>query len=124
MNKAERRRRLARTFEKYIRLGLYDTSLDVFDICQRIRMSCVTAGSARDLFAVWELIRMLRAEGKREELRIFCEIYHSSSKSKMYGGCIKDAVIASSMKHFCDERTVYRKLAYVEKRYEQIRSGI
>ncbi len=71
MNKAERRRRLARTFEKYIRLGLYDTSLDVFDICQRIRMSCVSAGSARDLFAVWELIRMLRAEGKREELRYF-----------------------------------------------------
>ena len=122
MNKAMGRRRLARTFEKYIRLGLYDSSLDVFTVCQRIKMSCMTSDSARDLFAVWELIRLLKIEEKREELMIFCEIYHASRKK--YSGSIKDAVIASSMKHFCDERTIYRKLSYVEDRYYKIRSGI
>ena len=122
MNNAERRRRLARTFEKYIRLGLYDTSLDVFTVCQRIKMSCPSLDTARDLFAVWELIRLLRAEGKREELRIFCEIYHATRHKRANN--IKDAVVACSMKHFCDERTVYRKLAYVEKRYEQLHDGI
>ena len=122
MNKAERRRRLARTFEKYIRLGLYDASLDVFTVCQRIKMSCANVDAARDLFAVWELIRLLRAEGRREELTIFCEIYHHSQRR--YSGCIKDAVVACAFRRFCDERTVYRKLAYVEERYEQLRSGI
>lgn len=122
MNKAMGRRLLARTFEKYIRLGLYDSSLDVFTVCQRIKMSCMTSDSARDLFAVWELIRWLRAEGKREELMIFCEIYHVARRK--YGTNIKDAVIASSMKHFCDERTIYRKLSYVENRYYQIRNSI
>ena len=122
MNNMTSRRRLARTFEKYIRLGLYDPSLDVFTVCQRIKMSCANADSARDLFAVWELIRLLRAEGKKEELMIFCEIYRGTARK--YGRNIKDAVIASSMRHFCDERTVYRKLFYVEKRYEQLRRGI
>ena len=122
MNKAEHRRRLARTFEKYIRLGLYDSSLDVFTVCQRIKMSCASSDSACDLFAIWELIRLLKSEGKREELRIFCEVYRGSRRR--YSGSIKDAVIACSLRRFCDERTVYRKLAYVEKRYDQIRSGI
>lgn len=122
MNKAERRRRLARTFEKYIRLGLYDPSLDVFSVCQRIKMSCGSIDAARDLFAVWELIRLLRAEGRREEMTIFCEIYRGSLKR--YRGCVKDAVVACAMRRYCDERTVYRKLAYVEGRYEQIRRGI
>lgn len=122
MNSGEQRRRLARTLEKYIRLGLYDASLDVFTICHRIKMSCGSSESARDLFAMWELIRILKAEGRREELKIFCEIYHKGIKKRQNG--IADAVVATAMKHYCDERTVYRRLAYVERRYAQIRQSI
>lgn len=122
MNNSVQRRRLARTLEKYIRLGLYDASLDVFTVCQRIKMSCASSESARDLFAVWELIRLLKVEGRREELKIFCEIYHKDMKKRQ--NSIKDAVVACAMRHYCDERTVYRRLAYVEERYAQIRGSI
>ncbi len=122
MKKCRKRRELSRIFEKYFRLGLHKNRLDVFSVCRRIRGSCGGLGAAKDLFAVWELRLLLSLEKREEELQIFEEIYLKDIKK--YHNNTNDKVVAYSLRHYCDPRTVYRRLAYIEKMYYDIRETL
>ena len=122
MKGSRRRRELSRVFEKYFRLGLHKSGADVFSICRRIRGACGSLSAAEDVFAVWELCRMLRLEGRLDELKTFECIYLNDIK--MRDNDISGRVLVYAQREFCDPRTVYRRLAYIEKRYHEIRDTL
>ena len=92
--------------------------MDVFEVCARISGYSRTKGEAKDLFAVWETCRILRLCGREEELRVFEETYLSREPQK-YNNALR-----LSRKYHLDERTLYRRLAYVEKQYGIIRKSL
>ena len=116
MKRIKKRKRIACIFKKYERLGLRDKRLDVFSVCKRIQGSCRTMSESKDLFAMWELVRLLRMEKRSEELEVFKRIYMQDGVSM--------SVLKQSRSAWCDERTLYRHLAYIEQRYEQIRDSL
>ena len=116
MKKVKQRKRIACVIKKYVRLGLHDRRIDVFSTCRRIQGSSRNLSEAKDLFAVWELVRLLRMEDRFEELAVFERIY--------LGNAVSMSVLKHASVAWCDERTLYRRLAYVERRYEQIRNSL
>ena len=122
MRKNRQRRELSRIFERYFRLGLHKSRADVFCVCRRIEGACGSLSAAKDVFAVWELCRMLKLENRVEELETFEKIYLNNIKR--CDNDISNRVITYAEHNFCDPRTVYRRLAYIEKTYYKIRNSI
>ena len=122
MKKTIERNRIARVFTKYIRLGLYRKNMDVFSVCKRIRGACSTAAEANALFAAWETCRLLRAEGKREELECFLRIY--VFENRRYIKETESTVLRCAYNLNLDPRTIYRRLQYVEQRYKTIKDSL
>ena len=122
MKKTYQRNKLIGIFKKYIRLGLYRDGLDVFSVCERIRGSCRTLEGAKDLFAVWETCRLLRLGERTEALATFERVYLRGSVKNQNDVSMK--VVKYAQRYNYDERTVWRRLAYVEKQYEIIRKSL
>ena len=122
MRISDSRKRFVRSFEKYIRLGLDSERLDVFDVFYRIERSVSSKTVAKDVFAVWELCRILRLEGRHEELSTFKRVYISALRCGERD--ISACVLRCAFDTYYDQRTVYRHLAYVEKKYALIRKGL
>ena len=116
------RKKLVRSFEKYIRLGLDDERLDVFEVCRRIERTSSTKAYAKDIFAVWETCRLLRLEGRASELATFKRVYIGALRNGETD--ISASVMRCALDTYYDQRTVYRHLAYVEKKYALIRKGL
>ena len=122
MKKTCQRNKLIGIFKKYIRLGLYRDGLDVFSVCERIKGSCRTLEGAKDLFAVWETCRLLRLGEHREALAAFEQVYLRGSVRTRNDIGMK--VVKYAQAYNYDERTVWRRLAYVEKQYEAVRKSL
>lgn len=114
MSRIAQRKRIVRLFAKYYRLGLDDPRLTVFDACKRIRGTQRSISDSNDLFALWETCRIMNACGEAEDLRLFCDVY-----LRRYSGATSVA-----LRKYYDERTLYRRLLKVERRYEKIRRGL
>jgi hypothetical protein len=115
MRRTASRRKLAFALKKYIRLGLNDRGLDCFEVARRIEGSQKNDEVAKDLFAVWELCRILRALGKKEDIQIFFELYIGSKNM---------TPTSIAFRHHCDERTLYRRVLYVENQYFMLRNSL
>ncbi|MBQ7383604.1 MAG: hypothetical protein IJV72_02295 [Clostridia bacterium] len=114
------RKRIARTFIKYGRLGLASSGLDVLDIYARIKGSSRTREEAYRLLAVCDTVRFLKISGKEEALGAVQEIYFPTRGTEYSKSEISGRVIRYSQRHNCDERTVYRRLAYAISVYEAV----
>ncbi|MBQ9112064.1 MAG: hypothetical protein IJY08_00625 [Clostridia bacterium] len=122
MKRTQQRKRMARVMLKFVRLGLYRGGLDPFDVCRRIEGSSAGKSEAKDLFALWELWRLLRAEGREDELAVFGRVYLQGGRT--YSADTEARVLEYARESFCDPRTVYRRLALAERRYERIRKSL
>lgn len=122
MKKVGQRTALARVVKKYIRLGLFSSRADVFSVCKIIRGSSKTLSEAKDLFAVWELVRYLKLSGHIKELAVFEKIYLDKDILRKNSVSMKMQAYADRM-HY-DVRTLYRRLRYIETCYETIRSSL
>ncbi len=114
MRKTEKRKRIARVFAKYERLGLDDRRLSVFDVCRRIRGSQRKLSDANDLFAAWATCRALREGGEPTDLELFLAVYRVGGRS----------ATSIALREYYDERTLYRRLEKVERQYERIRKSL
>ncbi len=114
MKKTEQRKKLARVFAKYFRLGLDDARLSVFDVCRRISGSQNSLSRANDLFAAWATAKILRDSGSAEDVEMFLAVYLTKKRS----------VTSLALKKYCDERTLYRRLEHVERQYQRIRTSL
>ena len=112
-------KRLIRRCCQYQRLGLGSPLLDPFDACDRIRGVCRTRADARELYALYQAVRVLRLLGKDEALDMFGEVYLSPILRHPDRNEISLRVLRCATAHHCDARTVYRHLRTVRCMYEQ-----
>ena len=107
---------LERVLKCYFRLGLDSRRLSFFQVADRIRgYSAGNARRARELVAVYELLRFFRAMGRVE---IIDTVYYIAGKKD--SGEQAQSVLAYSMKNYCDERTVYRRINCILRLYERL----
>ncbi|MBE6577072.1 MAG: hypothetical protein E7653_02920 [Ruminococcaceae bacterium] len=114
MRKTEQRKKLARVFAKYYRLGLCDARLSVFEVCRRISGCQRDISHANDLFAAWATVKKLRECDRAEDIELFLTVYLGK----------RNSVTSLAIKKNYDERTLYRRLDYVESQYKMIRNSI
>ena len=115
--------RLIRRCCQYQRLGLGSPLLDPFDACDRIRGVCRTRTDARELYALYQTVRILRILGKDEALSIFAEVYLMPFSRHPEKNEITRRVLRCAAAHHCDARTVYRNLRTVRCMYERCLKG-
>ena len=111
--------RLLRRCCQYQRLGLGSPTLDPFDAFDRIRGVSRTRTDARELYALYQTVRILRILGKDEALTMFAEVYLSPFSRYPEKNEITHRVLRCAANHHCDPRTVYRNLRTVRRMYEQ-----
>lgn len=119
-SRAEKLRTIA-AFRKYTRLGLASHNLTPFQAYKRIQGVSRNYNDACNLLAVYDTMRILKFLGKNDTLEAVKEIYFDEFK-KQYGKNDFSRKIADFARdNFCDERTVYRHLAYARKLYLSLR---
>ncbi len=111
------------TFRKYARLGLTSPRLDTFSAYERIRGASATRRGAYELLAVYDTVRFLKTVGKGDVLDALYDVYFYSASKPLRKSEISRRVLRYAEKASCDERTVYRKLAYAMKIYKMMLGG-
>ena len=120
MKRHEDRNQMIAAFRKYSRLGLASKRLDPFDAYDRIRGCCSTRSEARRLLAVYDTVRFLRLTGNKDSLRAVYAIYFSFSPTTIRANDISRRIVRHAYENSCDERTVYRRLAYAVSVYRKM----
>ncbi len=125
MKKREKREKkeileLERVLRCYFRLGLDSRRLTFFQAADRIRgYAAGNARRERELVAIYELFRFLRATGRSELLDV---LYYISGRTMphthpRYRAGERQSIVAYAIKSYCDERTVYRRIDLVAGLY-------
>ena len=112
--------RIIHTFKKYARLGLASGKLDAIDTYERIKGCSRSRKEACELIAVYETVRFLKISGKADTLNALYAVYFSLSGKGVRKSEISERVLRYATDNFCDERTVYRKLAFAVLVYESL----
>ena len=123
MNFTESKNDAIRAFRKYARLGLDRGGMDSLDIYERIRGASSSRSSALDMISVHDTMRILSAFGEEETAEAVREIYFKAWGRRPTRREIGQRVLRFSSEHYCDERTVYRRLELARKLYAAVRSG-
>ena len=111
---------LERVLRCYFRLGLDSRRLTFFQAADRIRgYAAGNARRERELVAIYELFRLLRATGRSELLDV---LYYISGMTMprthpRYRAGERQSIVAYAIKSYCDERTVYRRIDLVAGLY-------
>ena len=120
MSELEQKKRMIRSFIKYSRLGLASKGLDSFDAYDRIRGCSSDRREAKELLAVYDTVRFLRLTENTEALGALCFVYFSISGAQIKKRQISERVLRYAYENHCDQRTVYRRLAYAAKVYRMM----
>ena len=123
MTFTESNRDAIRAFRKYARLGLDRAGMDSIDIYERIMGALPSRSSALDMISVHDTMRILSAFGEAETAEAVREIYFKAWGRRPTRREIGQRVLRFSSEHFCDERTVYRRLEVARRLYTTVRSG-
>ena len=121
MKKHNTRKRIARIFRRYVRLGLGRGGLTPHEVCGRIWGYCGDVETAKDVFAMWETFRVLEIEGRRDAIVAFFCIY---VRRDAWRDDTDTKILKYSFDNFCDARTVYRRLSYFENKYTALRKSL
>lgn len=120
MRNITERDRIIRVFRKYARLGLASPRLDVFSAYERIKGVSRNRREAYELLAVYDTVRFLKLTGRKDSLDALYDVYFYSSARPFGKSEISLRVLRHAKKASCDERTVYRRLAYVAEIYKMM----
>ncbi|MGM9682110.1 MAG: hypothetical protein ACI3XQ_00775 [Eubacteriales bacterium] len=118
------RRKIMSAFRKYTRLGLASHTLSPLDAYARIRGCCRSRSEACDLLAVYDTVRILRILGKNDVLEAVRDVYFCRPSARILKNEISERVARRALESNCDERTVYRQLAFARRLYTKIRGGL
>lgn len=120
MSRISEREKTIRIFRKYARLGLASPRLDIFSAYERIKGASRNRREAYELLAVYDTVSFLKLMGREDTLDALYDIYFYSSSYPFRKSEISLRVLRHAKKASCDERTVYRKLAYALKIYKMM----
>ena len=102
------RERAVGAFRTYARLGLCNCGNALALLCAA--RGCCSDGTALDMLAVFDTLRLLEYSGKGESARAVREIYFSTSHRRVRANEITLRIRRLALESHCDERTVWRRL--------------
>lgn len=113
---------LAATLKKYARLGLANKNIGEYEKISIIKGFSRTRDEFYDLVAVSDMLKVIGATGREEDLRAFLALYTGRRmRISLNKSAVSDNALRFAMQTHQDVRTVYRRAAYIEKLYFKIR---
>lgn len=101
----------AAAFRKYARYGFDRRRLTPFDMYECIKGSTSSPARANEMLAVYDALRLLRFYGKEETVRAIRAVYFTYPGCRLKKNDVSLRVRRFAVEHYCDERTVYRRLS-------------
>ena len=105
----------AAAFLRYARYGFDRRNLSIFDMADCIRGCVADAGEAKVMMAVYDTIRLLAFMGRREELLAVKAVYFGRHGRRLRRNDVSLRVRRFAVENYCDDRTVYRRLAKAKR---------
>ncbi len=102
-------------FRKYARYGFDRRQLSALDMYECIKGSASSVEQANEMLAVYDTLRLLAAYGKEETVRAVKAIYFAYPGCRLKKNDLSLRVRRFAMENYCDERTVYRRLAEAQR---------
>jgi len=118
------RQEIIRIFRRYERLGLAREGLDPVRAYKRIEVVCASRRSKLEMLALYDTLRVLYLTGEDDVLCAIREVYFGDPGHRITASVISDRVLRCSISHYCDERTVYRRLKKARELYLRIRKNL
>lgn len=112
-----------RSFFRYAAYGFDRRERDPFDMVDSIRGTTADRGEALRMLAVYDTLRLLTYEGRREELRAVRAVYFARAGRCLRRNDISLRVQRFAIENYMDARTVYRRLARVKSLYFAVLEG-
>ena len=109
-----------RAFIKYGRLCPDAGELSYFDICTRLRGAMKNEISALRMLAVYDTLRLLRAEGKSVSADAVEYVYMSDTYKILRKNEISFRVLKFAALNYMDMRTVWRRIAEAKDLYVKL----
>ena len=106
-----------RAFIKYARLCPDAGELSYFDICERLRGAMGDEENAYRMLAVYDTLRLLRANGKDVSADAVEYVYMEDTSKILRKNEISFRVLKFATLNFMDVRTVWRRLADAKELY-------
>ena len=124
MKKDVKKDEAAISFRKYARFGLDRRGLDPLRIYKVIEV-CFSAEKTRlDMLAVHDTMRLLELNGEGECADAVRAVYFATAKRRAAKNEITWRIRRYAMESYCDERTVYRRLARARELYLKVREKL
>lgn len=116
---------LAKNLKKYVRLGLSRKELGEYEKISIMKGFSRSEMEFYDLVAVSDMLKMISALGREEELRAFIALYMSGRGMRLVSrkNDVSNNALRFALKNHLDVRTVYRRVAYIEALYVRIREN-
>lgn len=124
MTENDTRQEIIRVFRRYEGLGLAREGLDPVHAYKRIEVLCASRRSRLDMLALYDTLRVLYLTGEDDVLCAIKEVYFGEPRRRITASVISDRVLRCALSHYCDERTVYRRLKKARELYEKIRKSL
>ena len=116
---------IAKTLKKYVRLGLLGKRMSEYARISIIKGVAKNERELYDLVAVSDMLKVLYATDRKEELSAFIALYMSERGMRIVSrqNDVSTRALRFALKNHLDVRTVYRRAAYIEALYLKIRSA-
>ena len=113
----------AAAFRKYARYGFDRRRLSAFDMYECIKGSVASVQQAKEMLAVYDTLRLFAAYGREETVRAVRAVYFTYPGCRLKKNDLSLRVRRFAVENYCDERTVYRRLAEALKLYSTLLEG-
>ena len=121
MKKDIKKDEIARQFRKYARFGLDREGLNPLRVCRIIEVCFSSEKTRLDMLAVNDTMRLLELNGEDECAAAVRAIYFATSSRRLAKNEITLRTRRYASENYCDERTVYRRLAHARELYQRVR---
>ncbi len=112
-----------RAFLKYARFGFDRRGLSSLEAARRFRGCSSSDAEALRLLCVYDMLRVLEAQGKEEYAEAVRAVYFSRLGRTPRKNDIVFAVRRFALANHMDERTVWRKIEYAKALYNSLLQG-
>ncbi len=115
--------RTVRTFYKYARLGFDRRNFSSIEIAARAQGCCACDSEALRLIAVYDMLHMLEAVGKKASADAVRAVYFKGRGRSPRKNDISYAVRRFATSNNIDDRTVWRRIGEAKKLYSMLLKG-
>ena len=121
MKKDTEKEEIARNFRKYARFGLDRRGLDPLRVWKIIDVCFASQKNKFDMLAVLDTMRLLELNGEGDCAEAVRDVYFATATHRLAKNEISRRVCRHAFENYCDERTVYRRLARAREVYRKVR---